>query len=829
MSAKKAPRPSAEPSVADAPAAPPAQEGKVDKQKKLFGAVYVPPAVLNLAAYAVQMVALYMALWNAFRIRTYALVEFGFVIHEFDPWFNFRATKYLSKHGTEAFFHWFDHMSWYPLGRPVGTTIYPGLQYTSVAIHRVLKMMGKGWRMSLNDVCCYVPAWGGASCTFFMYLFTVECTGSRTAGVISAIVMAVIPAHMMRSVGGGYDNESIAMTAIMMTFYCWIRSLRSVTSSWGFGVLSGLAYGYMVAAWGGYVFVLNMVALHAAVATIVDQFRNVYTPNVHVAYTLFYVIGTSIAVSIPVVGWTPFKSLEQLFALVVFIFLQVLAFSETLRKKADVEVRSKQAVAIRVRCFMGAIAVLVGVVAILAPTGFFGPLSSRVRGLFVQHTRTGNPLVDSVAEHQPASADAYWHYLHYTCYSWQIGIFAIMFLTPKKHFYAALFLLSFGMVAYYFSLRMARLIILAGPVASAFTGFILGKALEWSCAQFFWSDADAIAEHNAAEGKVEKKDKKNVIKNQQSLAALKQTAEKFYEGQRWGRMAIACFIMCWFLWGGTWRQFNAHAEQMAVSFSNPQLMFKSRGRDGNTIMIDDYREAYWFLRDKTDKDARVMAWWDYGYQITGIGERTSIADGNTWNHEHIATLGYCLTSPVKRAHGLIRHIADYVLIWTGGGGDDLAKSPHMARIGNSVYSDICPNDPLCAHFGFRAENYQNPTPMMKNSLLYNPHSHNQRAGMSVDKKYFTEAYTSRHGLVRIFKVSNISESSKQWLGDPANRKCDAPGSWYCEGHYPNVTVWNKLLSKRKDFSQLEDFNKKKKKSNEYNKQYMQRMGGGGGD
>jgi hypothetical protein len=26
----------------------------------------------------------------------------------------------------------------------------------------------------------------------------------------------------------------------------------------------------------------------------------------------------------------------------------------------------------------------------------------------VQHTRTGNPLVDSVAEHQPASAQA-WH------------------------------------------------------------------------------------------------------------------------------------------------------------------------------------------------------------------------------------------------------------------------------------------------------------------------------------------------------------------------------------------------------------------------------------
>ena len=49
---------------------------------------------------------------------------------------------------------------------------------------------------------------------------------------------------------------------------------------------------------------------------------------------------------------------------------------------------------------------------------------------------------------------------------------------------------------------------------------------------------------------------------------------------------------------------------------------------------------------------------------------------------------------------MIRHLADYVLIWTGGGGDDLAKSPHMRRISNSVYRDICPGDPTCAEFGF---------------------------------------------------------------------------------------------------------------------------------
>ena len=33
-----------------------------------------------------------------------------------------------------------------------------------------------------------------------------------------------------------------------------------------------------------------------------------------------------------------------------------------------------------------------------------------------------------------------------------------------------------------------------------------------------------------------------------------------------------------------------------------------------------------------------------------------------------------------------------------GGGDDLAKSPHLARIANSVYRHMCPNIPTCRSF-----------------------------------------------------------------------------------------------------------------------------------
>merc|ERR1719310_1070915 len=70
----------------------------------------------------------------------YAIREYGRVIHEFDPWFNYRAAEYLAEHGRSKFFKWYDYESWYPLGRPVGTTIYPGMQISAVGIWEAMKL-----------------------------------------------------------------------------------------------------------------------------------------------------------------------------------------------------------------------------------------------------------------------------------------------------------------------------------------------------------------------------------------------------------------------------------------------------------------------------------------------------------------------------------------------------------------------------------------------------------------------------------------------------------------------------------------------------------------
>lgn len=83
------------------------------------------------------------------------------------------------------------------------------------------------------------------------------------------------------------------------------------------------------------------------------------------------------------------------------------------------------------------------------------------------------------------------------------------------------------------------------------------------------------------------------------------------------------------------------------------------------------------------------------YQITAIANRTTLADGNTWNQEHIALLGLVLSSPPAEAHALARHLGDYVLVWLGA---DLGKSHHMARIANSVFRGHC-YDLACEQYG----------------------------------------------------------------------------------------------------------------------------------
>jgi len=115
---------------------------------------------------------------------------------------------------------------------------------------------------------------------------------------------------------------------------------------------------------------------------------------------------------------------------------------------------------------------------------------------------------------------------------------------------------------------------------------------------------------------------------------------------------------------------------------------------------------------------------------------------------------------------------------------------------------------------------------MKESLLFKLVKNQLSPGVEVDRNRFKEVYRSKYGKVRIYKILSVSKESKAWAADPANRICDAPGSWFCRGQYPPAL--QKVLKEKRDFKQLEDFNYKgegedSELHDKYQKEYMENL------
>jgi dolichyl-diphosphooligosaccharide--protein glycosyltransferase len=429
----------------------------------------------------------------------------------------------------------------------------------------------------------------------------------------------------------------------------------------------------------------------------------------------------------------------------------------------------------------------------IVQSGKVGPLSARVRGLFVPHTRTGNPLVDSVAEHQATQGDVYFKFFHFNIFTGAVGMVMCVF---HKRSPARLFVAAYFFVAMYFSSKMVRLVLLLGPACAAASAVALAALYEWiadeamTVMEAIDPERKRAAEQAAAKAKEAEGNGSRAARRAEKKGFGKPTKHfrisdtpaymaKWFRENPDARKAIAAiaFAVCFSI--GT--SFLNRSWMMAKGMSEPSIMMRARNRDGSIVMLDDFRESYWWLKDNTPEDSRIMAWWDYGYQINGLGNRTTVADGNTWNHEHIALLGKCLVSPELEGHHIVRHLADYVLVWTtrfaGFHGDDLAKAPHMARIAGSVYKDVHPTD-------FYVDEMGRPSDYMRQSLLYRLHSYGKATDVEPLEKY-EEVFQSKNSMVRIWKVLEVDEESKEYVRSGANRRCDA-GGWYCPGVYPEA-------------------------------------------
>ena len=57
-------------------------------------------------------------------------------------------------------------------------------------------------------------------------------------------MIAIVPGYISRSVAGSYDNEGIAIFCMLLTYYLWIKSVKTGQIYWA--ALCSIAYFYMV-------------------------------------------------------------------------------------------------------------------------------------------------------------------------------------------------------------------------------------------------------------------------------------------------------------------------------------------------------------------------------------------------------------------------------------------------------------------------------------------------------------------------------------------------------------------------------------------------------
>lgn len=660
-----------------------------------------------------------------------------------DPWFNFRATKYLVANGFYSFWDWFDDRTWHPLGRVTGGTLYPGLMVTSGAIYHALRALTIP--VDIRNVCVMLaPAFSGLT-AYSAYLLTNEMTTSSSAGLLAAIFMGITPGYISRSVAGSYDNEAIAIFLLVFTFYLWIKALKLGSMLWG--ALCALFYGYMVASWGGYAFITCLLPLHSFVLICMGR----YSTRLYVAYTTWYALGTLASMQIPFVGFLPVRTSEHMPALGIFGFLQLLALLDYVRSV----VPSRQFQSFLLLSAFSVFSVgLLGLV-IATTAGVIAPWSGRFYSLWdTGYAKIHIPIIASVSEHQPTAWPAFFFDLNFLIWLFPAGVYLCFQTLADEH----VFIVVYALFGSYFAGVMVRLMLTLTPVVCVAAAITVSSLLDG----YLNVKSPNPAEVAAAEENADKKPAKGGLKSTSRpvIGVYSFLSKSVVTG------AVVIYLVM-FVAHCTWVTSNA--------YSSPSVVLASKMPDGSQHIIDDYREAYQWLRQNTPQDAKVMSWWDYGYQIGGMADRPTLVDNNTWNNTHIATVGKAMSSREEVSYPIMKaHEVDYVLVVFGGllgySGDDINKFLWMVRIAEGIWPDEVKEREFFTQRGeYRVDDEATDT--MKNSLMYKMSYYNYQSlfppGQAQDRvrgsrlpeksptlNTLEEAYTSENWIIRIYKVKD---------------------------------------------------------------------------
>jgi len=518
-------------------------------------------------------------------------IRWGFYLSEFDPYQQYRMTEYVVKNGFTSWFSWYDHMTWYPWGRDVPTTNYPGVAFSAAVVYLFLKSIGI--EIGLYQFCVLFPVVMGAATCVALY-FLGRDVWSRSVALLSSLFLAFNSSHAFRTSAGFFDDETIGVFAMLLFFMFYVRSIspnRSNRASLLYAILAGLSLSYMGLGWGAFRYPMSLVALFSAVLVIVGR----YSRRLLISYGVTYGLDFLIMSQLPYLGFSFLKEWSTVAIFGVFLLLCVY--------ELFIHLKSVRQRTIAVLCFFG----LLGTAAFfLWQQGLIVGLGSKFWTVLNPSTRLDLPLVESVAEHRPATWASF--FFEFGIVS-LLGIFGFFFASQRLR-NNDIFLILFGLSSLYFASSLVRLTLILAPALSlmaAVTVIELGKP-----------SVDILREA--------------------VIFPRKKTRFVAKVGREFG---VAILLILLLIIMPTFNRASraAYSPATIVTSSLPTVEQQP----------SDWLEALTWMKENLPQDAVVFSWWDYGYWITAMADKRTLADNGTINSTQIAIIAMTFLSNETKA------------------------------------------------------------------------------------------------------------------------------------------------------------------------------------
>jgi len=570
------------------------------------------------------------------------VLDYGNELHEFDPFFNFRATEFLVNNGLIEYYNWHDDKSWYPNGRDISGTSQVMLHITAAFTYQIF-----GSNMELYDFTILFPGIIGALTTIVIFAL-VRTIGGTTAGLIASLLFAISLPIIVRGTMGWFKSEPLGLFYGLFGLYLFLSGIQSnnkkiiISKLIGGGIL--IAFG--LASWGGIQFFIIPIGLFIFALPFLR--KDLDSSFLSISVFVFSLLVTTILFERPgldfVLGLGGFSLILPTFFLIICKFTQRFSRHEN-----------------RNRNYLILLLILILIASLLiilnTENQFLQYPSYRYLNAINPFLTTTNPLVDSVAEHSTTST-YYSFFIHSILMifaglgSWII--FNKIKSKSSKNFSKDLmvFVLIFGLIGVY--------------VGSTFVRLELFSSLSII---FLSSIGLSIIS------------KKIMNSKNQKYPIRIQIIKFFYV------TGILFLIIIPLIFP---------AQNWITVLDTPATIL-----NGGTIYpvaTNDWKDSLEWIKMNTSSDSIILSWWDYGYWITTMSERTTLIDNSTIDSKQIQKVANILLSSPDDAWNVLQETgSDYILIFVAGekfptyngdflyfieGGGDESKIFWFAKIAN---------------------------------------------------------------------------------------------------------------------------------------------------